>query len=331
MRDFKKKNAPKGCCLKIDLHKGFDSVNRDFGYFIVECMGFPGEWINWVKACLPSPSFSLLINGSPAGFFTSNRGIRQGDPLSPYIFVLVMEYWSIQIEIALASVKTDTIRRDAHKALVKIETIRRDAHNSVSHLMFADDMLVFLKASKTSMLTLCTMLEDLKQNTELTINNQQSNVYFSKGCTNREELKAIIGFTEGVMPTKYLGMRLSENYLKPINFSSLIGKCREKLEGWSSKTLSFSDRIELIKSVIHGIVSYWVQSYQLPVSTCRALDRLSANFYGKGKCKRGVGKLYVSQEVKRAWDLDPFKMSIKQLHVNVSGHIALLILFGPHG
>ena len=144
-------------------------------------------------------------------------------------------------------------------------------------------MLVFLKANKLSLLTLCTLLEELKLNTGLTINIQKSKIYFSKGCSCREELKAIIGFPEGLLPTKYLGMPLSEKYLKHRHFSSLIDKCKEKLKDWKSQTLSFPGRVELIRSVIHGIVSYWIQSYQLPASVCRELDSMYANFLWKGK------------------------------------------------
>ena len=71
--------------------------------------------------------------------------------------------------------------------------------------------------------------------------------------------------------------------MKPRHFPSLIEKCRERLEGWSSHTLSFSGRVELIKITIHGIVSYWVHSCHLPISFCRNLDKLCSNFLWKGK------------------------------------------------
>jgi len=72
-----------------------------------------------------------MLNGSPTGFFNSNRGIRQGDPHSTYVFIIVIEFWSIYMDLSLA--------------FEKYATIRRDAHNYVTHLLFADDMLVSLK------------------------------------------------------------------------------------------------------------------------------------------------------------------------------------------
>ena len=116
IREF---NKPMGsrAFLKVDLQKAFDSVNSEFVYFIFHCMGFPSTWINWIKECLSSPTFSVMVNGSPAGYFPSNRGIRQEDPLSPYIFVLIMEFWSIHMELAMASGMIHPIKRSPHEHL----------------------------------------------------------------------------------------------------------------------------------------------------------------------------------------------------------------------
>jgi len=97
-RDFKKPMGSR-LCLKINLKKAFDSVNRDFVLYIMKCMGFPPTWCHWIKELIYRPSFSVMINGSPGGFFKSNRGIRQGDPLSPFIFVMVMEFLSIHMQL----------------------------------------------------------------------------------------------------------------------------------------------------------------------------------------------------------------------------------------
>ena len=71
-------------CLEVDLQKAFDTINREFVYHM-DALGFSYKWINWVKECLATPTFSIMLNGSPAGYFSSSRGIRQGDPLGPHI------------------------------------------------------------------------------------------------------------------------------------------------------------------------------------------------------------------------------------------------------
>ncbi|XP_020243282.1 uncharacterized protein LOC109821509 [Asparagus officinalis] len=158
LRDFSKKHG-KRACLKIDLHKAFDSINREFVYFIMHCMGFPVIWINWIRECISTPSFSVLLNGSSSGFFKSNRGIRQGDPLSPYIFVLVMEFWSVSMELATL--------------IGKIQNIKKNKDLQVSHLLFADDMLVFCRANKRSFQGINILLDSLANNTGLNINRSK--------------------------------------------------------------------------------------------------------------------------------------------------------------
>jgi len=110
-------------------------------------LGFPQIWCHWIKECIPSPTFSVLINGTPTGFITSTRGLRKGGPLHPFLFSMHLA--------------TESSR---------IHPLKRNEELHVSHLLFADDMLVFYRVDKSSVHELNKLLEQLYLNTDLQVN-----------------------------------------------------------------------------------------------------------------------------------------------------------------
>ena len=132
-----KKNE-RGILCKLDIEKAYDNINWKFLFGVLQKMGFGPKWVSWIKQCVTTASFSVLVNGSPAGCFNSSRGLRQGDPLSPYLFILGMEVFSILMEKAASKGFLQ-----GHKFVN-----RSGDELQLNHLLFADDTLVFCKDTR---------------------------------------------------------------------------------------------------------------------------------------------------------------------------------------
>ena len=127
-----------GLVCKLDIEKAYDSISWEFLYQAMGRMGFGSRWLSWIKWCISTASFSVLINGSPTGFFPSSRGLRQDDPLSPYLFVIGMEALSCLINRVVEGNYLSSIRI----------ANGRGEELAISHLIYADDTLLFCKADK---------------------------------------------------------------------------------------------------------------------------------------------------------------------------------------
>ena len=99
--DSWQKRKEKGLICKLDIEKAYDSINWKFLLKVLQKMGFGFKWLGWMWSCLFSAKFSVLVNGVSAGFFPSTKGIRQGDPLYPYLFVMGMEVLDVLIRRAM--------------------------------------------------------------------------------------------------------------------------------------------------------------------------------------------------------------------------------------
>ena len=123
---------------ELDIEKTYDNLNWEFLYQVIDRMGFGNWWMSWIKWCISTASFLVLINGSPTGFFSSSRGLRQGDPLSPYLFVIGMEALSCLINRVVEGNYFSGSRI----------AYRRGEELVISHLLYADDTLLFCEVDK---------------------------------------------------------------------------------------------------------------------------------------------------------------------------------------
>ncbi|RVW26085.1 LINE-1 reverse transcriptase-like [Vitis vinifera] len=164
--DSWQKRKEKGLICKLDIEKAYDNINWNFLMKVLQKMGFGTKWVGWMWSCVSSAKFSILVNGVPAGFFPSTRGLHQGDPLSPYLFVMGMEILDV------------LIRRAVEGGYLLGCNIRGGSKTSlnISHLFFADDTIVFCEANKEQVSHLSWILFWLEAASGLRINPAKSEI-----------------------------------------------------------------------------------------------------------------------------------------------------------
>ena len=177
-------------CIKLDISKAFDSLDRSFIYETSRCMGFENKWIGWLSECLNS-SFSLRINGEYTLPFSSSNGVCQGDPLSSYPFVIAMQVLSSLFKKA-----------EHHQELDPMAC----GTLSVLHIIFADDLIVLLKADKRNARRIKQLLDEFSVLSGLRINYAKSAIYFGGSAQHHAWICSHLGLNAGDLPIKYLGL-----------------------------------------------------------------------------------------------------------------------------
>ena len=156
---------------------------------------------SWIKACVTSPSYSICINGELNGYFMGKRGLRQGDPLSPYLFVIVMEI--------LTRILAEKANDDKFKFHWRCEKLK------LINLCFADDLMIFCRGESNSVGIVTDGLSEFSKLSGLKPSPGKSHIFFS-GVKDevRDNILLLSGFQIGSLPVKYLGVPLITTKLK---------------------------------------------------------------------------------------------------------------------
>ncbi|GJV65700.1 RNA-directed DNA polymerase, eukaryota [Tanacetum coccineum] len=201
----------KAMIFKADFEKAFDSVRWDYLDGVLNNFGFGVKWRGWIQACLSSAMGSILVNGSPSSEFKFHKGLKQGDPLSPFLFILVMESLHISFNNILNS------------GLYK--GIRIDESLTLSHLFYADDAVFLGKWDKTNVITIVNMLKCFYLAPGLKINIQKSKI-MGIG-TSQEEVDVaanVIGCNTFSSPFNYLGVKVGSSSSRSNFWDEVIAK-----------------------------------------------------------------------------------------------------------
>ncbi|XP_022030457.1 uncharacterized protein LOC110931368 [Helianthus annuus] len=252
--------------FKVDFDEAYDSVNWGFLLDNMKMMGFPKRWRRWINACLSSSKASVLVNGSPTKEFDLKRGLRQGDPLSPFLFILVMEVLDVFLKRAVT--------------LGFYEGVKLPNGGPVlTHLCYADDVIFLGRWSDKNVDILKRILRCLFLVSGLKVNLAKCSL-MGVGVENVvvQEMAKNIGCKKGDIPFTFLGLPIGENMKRVKPWRPIIDKFSKKLSRWKAKSLSMGGRITLAKAVLGNLPSYFLSIFKAPVKVIKTLEGIRRDF-----------------------------------------------------
>lgn len=200
-------------------------MHWDFLDNVLQAIELPPQFCEWIKECVRTTSFSISINGELAGHFSGRKGLRQGDPISSLLFVLILDVLSRLLDKGAIN-NAFGLHPSCQAPLV-------------THLSFADDVLVFFDGTEESLRGILGIMEDFMKVSGLSMNRQKTELLIDGGSNTRcRELANRVGVAQGSLPVKYLGVPLSSRRLRKTDFQPLLDKVSTRFRSWTVKHLS---------------------------------------------------------------------------------------------
>ncbi|CAM8987641.1 unnamed protein product [Rhodiola kirilowii] len=279
------KNKKRGyASLKLDMSKAYDRIEWSLLEQIMRRMGFSEVWIRWIMLCVSTVQYRVKFNDVLTDEIIPSRGLRQGDPLSPYLFILCMELLDAKLADAV------------NKGLLSGVKISRSAPG-ISHLFFADDAIMFFKANTEQAILIKNIIKDYERISGQKVNYDKSEVVFSPNieiCVKREVV-SVLGVNEVERHGKYLGLPLIVGQRKCEVFKEIVEKTWRKTVDWKHKLLSIAGREVLVKSVLQSLPLYTMAVFLLPQKIRDELSKIMLNFWWN--CQEGKGGHWINRRI----------------------------------
>ncbi|XP_019177735.1 PREDICTED: uncharacterized protein LOC109172940 [Ipomoea nil] len=275
-----RKRGSKGgfCALKVDMSKAYDRVEWGFLCQVLKKMGFGERWVGWMRECVSSVQYNVLIEGREWGPIVPERGLRQGDPLSPCLFIIVAESLSAMLRV-----------QEGEGVFHGISVARHAP--TISHLFFADDCLFFFRANSFEARILRDVLEEYGGASGQHVNYAKTSILFGNNV-HREDKEAVcetLGIHEQQGRGRYLGLPGFVGRRKKEILGFIKDKVRARIMHWGNHFLSRAGRETLLKTVLQSIPNYAMNVFLLPKGLCEDIERLMNSFWWGCEGKGGKG------------------------------------------
>lgn len=228
------------------------------------------QWINLIFECISTPRLSVLINGTPKGFFEISKGLRQGDPISPFLFIIMAE------DLGRSIVKAHSLNQ------IKGIKVTNDT-KSLSHQQFADDTMLLGATTKQEARNFKRILMKYMKASGQLVNQAKSEIFFLNTPPRLKiELSHYLGYKIGKLPCKYLGLPLDKGRRSNRLWDNKLSKVDKKFSSWKNKWLSMTGKTTLLKIVLLAIPIYQSSCMSIPNGVREKLDKKLKHFYQNG-------------------------------------------------
>ncbi|XP_048621914.1 uncharacterized protein LOC111212914 [Brassica napus] len=254
--------------IKTDMSKAYDRVEWRFISQVLKRLGFHDKWITLIMQCVTTVSYSYLINDSAYGSVIPKRRIRQGDPLSSYLFILC------------GQVLSGLCQKGEREGTLQGVRVARNCPR-VNHLLFADETMFFCQTSKSCYTKLKTILWEYEKASGQMINAAKSSITFSSKTPEeiKRNVKDHLGINNEGGSGKYLGLPEHFGRKKKDLFTSLVDRIRQRAQSLSTRRLSKAGKLTMLKAVLTAVPTYSMSCFELLVSLCKRIQSVLTRFW----------------------------------------------------
>jgi hypothetical protein len=264
--DSARKTGKECLIFKVDFEKAYDSVDWNFLVYMLHRFGFNDLWIKWMKACVCSGKMSVLINGCPTEEINISRGLKQGDPLAPFLFLLVAE--------GLGAIMRNAVGLNRFSPFAV-----GSGDLTVSHLQYADDTVFVGEAKVENLWTMKAILRGFELASGLKVNFWKSCLVGVNVSNNFMEMASrFLNCRIGRTPFKYLGLPVGANPRRLATWYPMIEVLKNRLNSWGNRYLSLGGRIVLLNSVLSAIPIFYLSIMKMPVKVWKEVVKIQREF-----------------------------------------------------